>query len=187
MLQWKSIRTINYGLLFLVFLLIKGWHTQTTTEDVVFLLQPVSLLFGWCSGYASIYHRGQGYYFAEPDILIHHSCSGFNFWMIAFLMLSVLLNTRIKSERLVLFSIPAGLAGAYLLTLLSNTSRIQAALLMNQHFPALESDYKAMLHEGIGVGNNLLFLIACYYIINSILSNHYSHEKLTSSQVDTPA
>jgi len=108
----------------LIFILLKFKYRIMETDSLVWLLKPVSLLVEIMSGVKSIYLPGGGYYFEQLNMVINKSCSGFNFWLLCFLMLNCLGLKFCQAVFQKMGVLLTSIIVAYILTVLVNSCRI---------------------------------------------------------------
>tara|TARA_Y100000031_G_C8056087_1_gene308419 strand:+ start:174 stop:710 length:537 start_codon:yes stop_codon:yes gene_type:complete len=110
---------------------------------------------------------------ANKIIHITQSCSGFGFFCIvySFLVFSTYKSTRLKSIlTLSLLILPI----AYILSIITNSFRIIAGYYADLIIvPQLAANFKASLHQGIGV---FLFLTVLF-LISLILKTRFGYER----------
>lgn len=161
----------------IIFLLLKLGHSMADHNALQFLLWPTSKLVALMTGASSSYLPEGGYFHAQLNIVINKSCSGFNFWLICFLMLySMGLFGAKKIVHKALW-LPGSLFLAYLLTIFVNSSRILIALALNSSGIGKE---QAWLHQAEGVFSYLFFLLIIYFSFDFLLKKHtQAHEKPT--------
>jgi exosortase K len=160
-----------------LFILLKFGYTLSDFNDLTFLLKPTNKLVGFLTGSHSVYIQSSGYFYEQLNIVIDKSCSGFNFWLLCFLMLTFLtlkyFNKNIQKAFALLFSI----VGAYILTIFINSSRILASIIINNHHITIFDDKREIIHETVGIVINLFFLILIYLIVERILINRNRNAK----------
>ena len=149
----------------LLFLGCKFAYSIVSTDSIGFLLKPTSYLVGMFLGEVVQYESGQGYLFPKLNILIDKSCSGFNWWMLAFLVgIFSILKYLPNQQKHALF-IPMVLLLAYVATVLVNTTRILIAAWIEPHL----FDYLPSFHllEGILIYLSCLMLwhLLCIQLI----------------------
>ena len=163
-----------------IFLLLKILYTQTDTNDLLFLLQPTNTLIELINNSPSVYSQLIGYYHADLNIVINKSCSGFNFWILCFVMLNFKIASTLKNTLQYILATASILIGAYMFTIFVNTSRITFSIFMT---PITNSIYNNTppnwLHEAEGSFIYLSFLIIIYLGFDHILSKFNKHEKHT--------
>jgi exosortase K len=158
-----------------LFILLKFGFTFADNDDLTFLLQPTDKLVGFLTGSSSVYFADNGYYHDKLAILIDKSCSGFNFWLLCFLMFTYLAVKYSRKPTHKIVSIPIALACAYLLAIFVNTSRIFASIIVQNQTKFLLPNQQHWIHESVGIITNLSFLILSYYLIEKLLIRKFSN------------
>ena len=168
-----------YILILVIFLILKYLGMSINLDHVTVLLYPVNKCLQILTGGSSVYIAGEGYYFEKIQIVLDKSCSGFNLWLLCFLILSFLFLKYSNKlwQRIVV--IPASLGVAYVLAIVINTCRIYTSIILQRTISSVLSLHPDMVHEAIGIINNVFFLTLIYYIAEKILQNRYNHAKLT--------
>jgi exosortase K len=152
-----------------VFILLKFGFTLANNNDLTFLLKPTDKLVGLLTGSHSIYLSDHGYFHEHLNIIIDKSCSGFNFWILSFLLLTYLTVKHFDKTLSKILTVPSALFGAYLLTIFVNTSRIFASIVVQTHTKSILLNQQHIVHEAIGIITNLTFLILAYVLIEKLL------------------
>lgn len=160
-----------------IFLSLKFGFTLADNHRLDFLLNPTDKFVGLLTGSQSIYIADNGYYHEKLNILIDKSCSGFNFWILCFLALTYLAINYFNKPKNKIQSIPFALAGAYLLTIFVNTSRIYASIVVQKQTKDILLNHQHYIHEAVGIITNLSFLILAYYLIEKLLKRIQHHAK----------
>ncbi len=147
-------------------------------DDIRFLIAPTDAILEVFTGAKSIYKSNIGYYFSQLNIVIDKSCSGFNFLLICFLMVSfVLLKSGIVRNWLV---IPLSVLIAYATTIIANVSRIVGYLTIMDNNINIAIDPKdEWLHQAEGIFVYLFFLILLYFMINQVIKKLHINEETT--------
>lgn len=114
----------KYLTVILIFCLGKWWHRAADADALRFLLAPTDGLVSLATGSSGNWRVGEGYFHASQQFIIDASCAGFNFMLIAFLLLAYLLLRRFDAW----WTVPVALLAAWPLTVLANTSRILTIL-----------------------------------------------------------
>jgi exosortase K len=122
------------------------------------------------SGSPSIFTSEQGYFHQSLQIIIDKSCSGFNFWILAFLMSVIASVHYFERVRWKLYSFPVCLFITYLFTIFVNTSRILISILLVKLSPQVMSKF-SWLHEVEGTFIYFSFLIIFYFLLIRIYSS----------------
>lgn len=162
----------------IIFLTSKLWFRGAENSDLLFLLAPTNWIVELFIASKSVFDSNIGYHFASSHFFIDKSCSGFNFLLISFLMITYALA---RIDRLKLFFIlPLSITIAYLITILANASRIICYLvLQKQNITNLLDPDNEWLHRAEGVLVYLSFLIISYLVLNYIIVKLNNYEKLT--------
>ena len=113
-----------------LFILLKFGFTLAENNDLTFLIKPTNKLVGLLTGSKSVFISDSGYFNEHLNIIIDKSCSGFNFWILCFLLLTFLTVKYFGKTLNKILTIPSALIGAYLLTIFVNTSRIFASIVV---------------------------------------------------------
>lgn len=175
----KNKNLIYYLLMIGIFILFKIWFIYADNTSLAFILKPTSKLVGMVTGSSSIYLDESGYYFQDTNIIIDKSCSGFNFWLLCYTMLFFLVLKSLHKNSHKLLAIPAVMLGAYILTILVNTSRIFVSLTIQNSLISFLQIEQHIIHETIGVITNLSFLILFFFTMKNYLTKLELNEQLT--------
>src|SRR5437016_1258435 len=97
---------IIFSITGLIFLLLKFWYASANNEDLGLFLKPTSNLVSLMTGSKWTMEGGYIYYFKNLHITIEKSCSGFNFFLISFVVLAFSIRNLISSFRIVFLAIP---------------------------------------------------------------------------------
>ncbi|MEL6718581.1 MAG: exosortase K [Bacteroidota bacterium] len=164
---------IYYLLLASLFFLLKLVYAMADTGDLMLFLYPVDQIIGVLLNSDSTYDISFGYYHESLQIIIDKSCSGFNFYLIAFIVFAYLGLKYTKKHSQKILMLFVSLIVAYVFTIMVNSSRIYTSIILERQIP-FQSDF---LHQGIGILTNLTFLILAYFLLESYLTNKKHHEK----------
>jgi exosortase K len=154
-----------------LFILMKFGFTIAGNNDLTFLLKPTEKLIGLLTGSQSVYLSESGYFHEHLNIIIDKSCSGFNFWILCFLLFTYLTVRHFDKSIHKFLTIPTALFGAYVLTIFVNTSRIFVSIVVQSQTKSIFLNHQDIIHEAIGITTNLTFLILAYVLIENFL-NH---------------
>lgn len=160
-----------------LFVLLKFGYTLADNNDLTFLLKPTDKLVGLLTGSKSVYLSESGYLHEHLNIIIDKSCSGFNFWVLCFLLFTYLIVKHHNQPIHKFLSVPIALMGAYLLTLFVNTSRIFASIVVQNQARSFFLNQQQIVHEAIGIITNLTFLILAYLLVDKILTHKRHNAK----------
>ncbi|MCD7938224.1 MAG: exosortase K, partial [Tannerellaceae bacterium] len=173
------LRKILYiGVSLLFFLLFRYWVSISPVERLDFLLWPVDKVVGFWFSSSGTFAEGVGYLHPDLHIVISKSCSGSNFFLTAFLMITFLGIQANRPGKGLLF--PFSLLGSWLLTWVANSSRIISFLMLQRTFLLSSSPYIDTIHTFTGVVVYLTFLVLTGYFLRiSVLKYKIqTHEKV---------
>ena len=160
-----------------LFVLLKFCYTLADNNDLTFLLKPTDKIVGFLTGSHSVFNTDEGYYHEYLNIIIDKSCSGFNFWLLCFLLFAYLFVKYFDKTVQKILTIPVALIGAYLMTIFVNTSRVVASIIVESQTKDIFQNHQHIFHEAIGVITNLTFLILAYMLIEKLLIHKRFNEK----------
>lgn len=162
-----------------LFILLKFGFTFADNNDLTFLLTPTDKLVGLLTGSHSVYLSDNGFYHDKLNIIIDKSCSGFNFWLLCFLVFTYLTVKYLDKPLHKILTVPTVLLCSCLLTIFVNTSRIFASIIVQKQADNfLLVRPHLILHEAVGIVTNLTFLVLTYYIIEKFLIHRQHNAKL---------
>ena len=180
MIKIEGLKNISYYLISAgLFLLLKFGFTLAGNDELDFLLKPTSILIGLLTGSSFVCLSDSGYYHERLNIVIDKSCSGFNFWILCFLVFTYLAVKYFDKPLHKILTIPVALVGAYLLTIFVNTSRIFASILVQYYTKNIFANQQYIIHEAVGIITNLSFLVLAYYLTEKFLTYRQFNEKST--------
>lgn len=166
----QAYKNLSYYLTAVVlFVLLKFGFRLADNNDLIFLLKPTDKLVGVLTGSYATYLPEVGYFNEKLNIIIDKSCSGFNFWLLAFLLFTFVSLSYFEKTLHKILTIPTALICAYILTLFVNTSRIYTSVVIQNHTKNIFRNQQLILHEAIGIVTNLTFLILAYILIEKLL------------------
>jgi exosortase K len=157
-----------YGFIAFIFIVSKLLYKNLGNDELLLFLTPVSFLVSFFTGSSLSFSAESGYYLPSLNILIDKSCSGFNFWLISFVMIGFTVVTYIQNRKRRVILLISSLLIAYLLTIIANTSRIISILKMNNILPNLDENYE-WIHTAQGTFVYLFFLIGFYLLMLKLL------------------
>jgi len=161
----QSIPWWYYASLAILFCVFKALYAQASSADLRVLLAPTNYLVELILGSTAVFDPAAGFVHSTLRISIDKSCSGFNFWVLCWLMLSMATMQR-RFRWPVLLVLPIV---SYVLTLLINTSRILTAIFLRGVLPPAVQQY-AWLHQTEGALLYLFSLVLIYLGFISICS-----------------
>ncbi len=161
-----------------LFILLKFGFTIADNNDIIFLIKPTDTLVGLLIGSQSVYSPDSGYFHESINVIIDKSCSGFNFWVLSFLLFAYATVKHFDRTLSKIMTIPASLILAYILTIFANTSRIFASIVVHTNTKNIIVNNQHIVHEAVGITTNLSFLILAYILIEHFFKNK-QNAKLT--------
>jgi exosortase K len=161
-----------------LFILLKFGFTFADNDNLTFLLKPTDKLVGLLAGSHSVYLADKGFYHDKLNILIDKSCSGFNFWLLCFIVFTYLTVKYFDKPLHKILTIPTSLLGVYLLTIFVNTSRIFASVIVQTQTKIFFANQQYLIHEAVGIITNLTFLVLAYYLTEKLLIHRRHNAKL---------
>lgn len=168
-------KNITYHLIALgIFVLLKFWMGTFNNDQLTFLLKPTKYVFELVTGSQSVYSAESGYFYNAFNIVIDKSCSGYNFLLLCFVMLYFQMLKYAKQQKIKLLLLIASFIGAYLLTILINSSRIIISVLLQDSPIESVGVEPHIIHESIGVVTYLSFLLITYFLTDNLLKKKYA-------------
>jgi len=171
-------RNLFYVFFIVAFLVLKYFHKFSTTEDLLFLLKPINQIIEFFLGAQSLTLDDGAFLFPELEVIIDKSCSGFNFFILSFLMIAAngmkYFNAFIHKIGFIMFAVCAG----YLLSILVTSARIITSILIEYKLQDIFSIDAKLAHQSIGILTNISFLIIIYLVLDHLLNKLTTHEKL---------
>lgn len=155
-----------YILVTCCFIILKFAFTYTDNDSIRFLTKPTNTIVELFANSSSIYCSANGYIHPKLNIVIDRSCSGYNYWILCFIMFSFLIFGKVTDTWSRLILIPIILFFSYFLTIFVNSSRILTSIFIESLF--LE-EVKG-LHQAEGVLIYSSFLILFYLVFNHLLN-----------------
>lgn len=137
---------------------LKAFYSTASVNGLRWILAPTTFLVEIVTGETFEFESYAGYMNSDYSYLIASSCSGVNFLITAFLLLTII---RIFRRHGSWATIPACLSIAYLTTIVANTVRIAIAIRLHRMSPDMIWVNPEQLHrfEGIFVYFGFLLLL----------------------------
>jgi exosortase K len=140
----------------------KFFYSTASVNDLRWILAPTTLLVELITAESFNFESYAGYINADHSFLIAGSCSGMNFLITAFVMLSVLKLLRSPRLGMVRWTfLPAAALISFLATIVANSVRITVALGIHRKEPGMVWMNPDQLHrfQGIFVYFGFLLLL----------------------------
>ena len=132
----RSIRFTHLAQLAVVLLCaltLKQYYSSANVNELRWILAPTTVMVELVTGESFIFESFAGYMSSDRSFLIASSCSGVNFLLSAFLLLTLSKLWRGRDRNISWSFIPIAAVVAYLATIIANTARIATALHL-RHF-----------------------------------------------------
>ncbi|MCT4604729.1 MAG: exosortase K [Marinisporobacter sp.] len=136
-------------------------------QYLLYILKPVTKLVELFLGVSFQYYEGIGFINESLKIHISRGCSGVNFFIMVFLMISFSFLPKIKNKNK-LSALLIFFMSSYCITIISNASRIIGASLM-MNILTFPMRYERLIHQSIGVVFYFVNLMIAYYLFLKIL------------------
>ncbi|MEP7149607.1 MAG: exosortase K [Acidobacteriota bacterium] len=150
---------LQLSTIFAIAFALKSFYSTASVNDLRWILAPTASLVELITSTHFEFESHAGYMSSDHTFLIAASCSGVNFLIISFVMLTLAKISRSWPRNIEWRFFPIAMLVAYLTTLLANTTRIVAALSLQK----LEIGWlgREEIHrlEGIFVYFGFLFLL----------------------------
>lgn len=145
---------------------LKWWYRTASEEQLQFMLGPVAMLVTAFTGVEHGHVAGQGYYFAELNVLVDRSCSGLNFLIITTATFAFVLMRRPRCGCFSPFLSLLAILAAYVVTLLANSGRIVAMVQLQR----IGLHLGPTAHEALGAFFFLILLLLASLALDRSLS-----------------
>ena len=144
--------------------LLKLFYSTANVNELRWVLAPTSFCVELVTGETFRFESYAGYINHDNSFLIADSCSGVNFLIAAFLMLSVLVLWGKSNRDLPWYTFPIVAAAAFFTTIAANTVRIAVALKLHRmNAPALWINPE-QAHRLQGIFIYFGFLLLLYFL-----------------------
>jgi exosortase K len=154
-------RHAQVAVVLLVALALKQYYSTASANQLRWILAPTTMLVSLISGESFKFESYAGYVTSDHTFMIASACSGVNFLITAFLMLSLRKLLVDQTGKLSWRFIPTAALVAYQATLVANAVRITIALQLQRTPPRIGTFSPSELHrfEGILVYFGFLLLL----------------------------
>ena len=153
-----------------VFLVLKFSYTLADNNDLLFLLKPTNKGVELSLGSKAIYTNADGFRHVKANIIIDKSCSGFNFWILCFIMFAFTSIRFLKGRNSKIISLPVLLLSSLLLTIFVNISRILVSISAQSLTNSFFHQKYVWLHQATGAFVYFSFLVLFYFGLNHFYS-----------------
>ncbi|MFZ1701342.1 MAG: exosortase K [Pyrinomonadaceae bacterium] len=149
---------------------IKLYYSGASVDGLFWVLAPTAFLVEIVTGTNFTYESNAGYMSSDHSFLIAASCSGVNFLITAFLMMTISKLWKYRQYGMNWSFIPLALAVAYFTTIIANTVRITTALYLRRD-PQLIWINPDELHRFEGIVIYFGFLLLLFLVTELIGSD----------------
>jgi exosortase K len=106
----------------------KHYYSAAGADELRWILLPTTVLVEFCSGKVFAFESHSGYLESGNHFVIGTSCSGANFFLTAFLLLSL-----VWIQKPAWWNLLVSALAAYLCTILANATRISVSMTLYEH------------------------------------------------------
>lgn len=158
-LKWTTVA--QAAVILIVAASLKAFYSTASVNDLTWILWPTKVVVELVTGVQFHFESYAGYMSEDRSFLIAAACSGVNFLIAIFLMLSLRLLWRRRGESIswLSFLFIAGLS--YIITIVANSLRISSAMWLNAKRPQIFGLDREELHrlDGIAVYFGIMLLV----------------------------
>jgi len=151
---------------------LKYTYSQSTSEDLVWILGPTASLVEFITGEQFVKEANIGYVSADQNVAIIPACAGINFMIAAFLMSALTILYRMKRKEYLALGVLAGFAAAYGATLCANSLRIIMSICLYRTDIYTLWITPERVHRLAGVVIYFICLCLLYFGVRKITSRH---------------
>ena len=152
---------LKLAAILLIALGLKYHYSTASVDELRWILSPTTFLVEMITGIRFSFESHSGYLSADNTFLIAVSCSGVNFLIIAFLLLTLVPLLRGRDTNGA--SLAGALGVAYAMTLVANTTRIVAALALQRMKFSIAGIGAEEVHRIEGIVVYFLFLLLLFF------------------------
>ena len=143
---------------------LKLYYSTASVNGLRWVLAPTAFLVEIATGETFRFESYAGYMNGDHSFLIAASCSGVNFLITAFVLISIVKFWKERYEDSSWTIIPSAFAAAYLTTIAANTVRIAVALRLHRMGPGMIWINPEQVHRIEGIFIYFGFLILLFVI-----------------------
>ena len=176
----RRIRIAQLSVVLLSAAALKVYYSTASADGLRWILTPTTILVEWVTGTSFEFESHAGYMSSDHSFLIAASCSGVNFLITAFLILSLGKLWKVRSQSLGWSFIPVAMMIAYFTTIIANTVRISTALQMRWMNPEAIWVNPDQLHRFEGIFIYFGFLLLLFIVSEKLSSDSASASNRTT-------
>ncbi|HYG39711.1 MAG TPA: exosortase K [Cytophagales bacterium] len=176
--HFKSPRYINlffYTAILLIAFLLKTFFSRATPDDLNFILYPTTSAVNAITGNSFEFISGTGYVMEGTLVVINKTCSGGNFFIIAFSMAAFMGVAAFSHFRDKAILLVGSLLSSFILTVTVNGFRISLAIFLLNRFPSSNLISSGLSHQLQGVLFYFSFLLGYYLSVKWLLERLSGH------------
>lgn len=158
-LKWKTVAQV--AVIFIITASLKAFYSTASVNDLTWILWPTKVVVEVISGTHFHFESCAGYMSEDRSFLIAAACSGMNFLIAIFLLLSLRILWRRRSESTSWLSLLLLAGLSYVITIFANSLRISSALwliMTRREFFGLDHDELHRL-DGILIYFGMMLLV----------------------------
>ncbi|CAN5374539.1 hypothetical protein BH20ACI2_BH20ACI2_13910 [soil metagenome] len=160
---------------------LKAFYSTANVNEVRWILAPTTYLVELATGERFTFEAYSGYMNDERSFVIAGSCSGVNFLITAFLVLTLGTLLRDGSRNVQWRYFVFAASAAFLTTIVANTVRICIALQMRRADPDLLWLNPDQIHRFEGIVVYFGFLLLLFVVSESLRAGNRSISRVSSS------
>lgn len=159
---------VQAGIVLTIAFAMKLFYATSSVNDLRWILAPTTFFVEVITGEHFWFESYAGYISGDRSFLIADSCSGMNFFIMAFLMLSLMKLQKGLTANVSWLFIPISLLAAYTSTLVANTVRITVAMRLHRMSPDFIWINPDQVHRLEGIFIYFGFLMLLYTLAESV-------------------
>ncbi len=167
-MKTNTIKVIHISVVLLIAGSMKAFYSSANVNELRWILAPTTYLVELVTGQGFVFEAYTGYMNDERSFVIAGSCSGVNFLITAFLVLTLSTLLRERAQNVRWRFIVYAAAAAFVTTIVANTVRICIALQMRQADADLLWLNPDQLHRFEGIVIYFGFLLLLFVAIESL-------------------
>lgn len=150
---------IIYILIFIMVAVMKVLYANSSVDQLLFILNPVSKITGFVFNKSFEYIQSLGYYNRELGVMISKECSGINYFIVMLSMLLLFSLNRFKTRGSKIIFLVFSAVISYAITIISNVSRIIASIYVLGLIDIGNTKFYNIAHQSIGITVYITYLI----------------------------
>lgn len=133
------------------------------------MIKPVAYIVELFLGISFTYYEGMGFVNEALAINIGKECSGIQFFILVFFMLTFSFVPKLKGKKKKLLAVGIFLIYAYGIAILVNAARIIGSIFLMDLGLFSNAKQKILVHQSIGVVFYFTYLVVSYFIFYKII------------------